>query len=123
MKRLFLSMGSVKKKILATLMLAGTMVIAPVPVAQAQAGIQPDLVSLSFIYSGTVVNVQDYVNIREKPDVRSRIVAQAPRGARLSLRYTGNQQWWQVLLINGDNYGVRAGDAIGYVHADFVKTH
>lgn len=112
------------KKLLPLLLLIWGLVTVPVVQAQAQTQWQmrPEFTSLSFIYSGTVVNVQEYVNIREQPTVKSRIVARAPLGAKLTLRFVREDGWWQVLDIDGDNYGVRAGDAIGYIHDNFVRT-
>ena len=82
---------------------------------------EPEMIDFSFIYSGTVVNVQQYVNIREQPSVNSRIVMQAPKGADLFLRYW-DENWFQVLSINGNDYGRSAEGIIGYINARFVKT-
>ena len=78
-------------------------------------------IPLSYIYSGTVVNVRSYLVVREQPDTNSREVMRIRNGARLSLRYTGNHEWWQVLSVDGNSYNVRPGDAIGWISAHYVQ--
>lgn len=79
------------------------------------------LVHASYIYSGTVVNIQTYLSIREQPDVNSPEIMRIPNGTRLSLRYTGNKDWWQVLSVNGNSYNVSPGDAIGWASATYIQ--
>ena len=76
---------------------------------------------VSVIFFG-VVKVKTYLSLREQPNVNSREIMRIPNGSRLVLRFFGDQDWWEVLTINGNYYGVNPGDGIGYVSARYVST-
>ena len=107
------------KKFFAVAFLLATMILSTVSVQAENFEFTP----LSYIYGGRVVNIKTYLSVREYPNVNSREIMRIPNGAELSLHFTGNQDWWQVLSINGNTYGVRAGDAIGWVSARYVRTY
>ena len=115
------------KKIFAVMMLAVAMLFATAPV-QAQSDFDLNkifnskLLPVSYIYSGRVVGISTYLSVREQPSVNAREIMRIPNGAELSLRVYSND-WWQVLKINGNSYGVRPGDGIGYVSARYVQTY
>ena len=77
---------------------------------------------VSYIYEGRVVGISTYLSVRERPSVNSREIMRIPNGSRLVLRFFGDQDWWEVLTINGNYYGVNPGDGIGYVSARYVST-
>ena len=118
------------KKIFAAMFLALIFATAPV---QAQTNfdfnqnfnekIQP----LSYIYGGRVVGIKTFLSIREQPNENSREVMRIPNGAELSLRFTGNQNWWQVLSVtfNGQTYrnSYDPADGIGWISARYVQTY
>ena len=96
------------RKILALFLFVGVMVAAA-------------SVHASYIYSGTVVNIQTYLSIREGPGVDYKEIMRVPNGTRLGLRYTGTPDWWQILSVNGNSYNVRPGDAIGWASASYIE--
>ena len=77
---------------------------------------------VTYIYEGRVVGISTYLSVRERPSVNSREIMRIPNGSRLTLRFFGDQDWWEVLTINGNYYGVNPGDGIGYVSARYVST-
>ena len=105
------------KKFLSVVILSVIIIFSTAPV-QAESF---DFVPLSSIYSGRVVNIKTYLSIRERPNVNSREVMRIFNGDRLELREDA-PGWWQVLSVNGNNFGRRAGVAIGYVNANYVQT-
>ena len=76
----------------------------------------------STIYGGRVVGIRTYLSIREEPSVYSREIMRIPNGADLTLRFTGDQNWWQVISVrfNGREYSNPA-PAIGWVSAKYVQ--
>ena len=119
------------KKLLTTMTLVAAMTVANAP-AQAESNFDFDLntdfgsqiVFKSYIYGGRVVGIRTYLSLREYPNVNSRELMRIPNGAELSLRYTGNQDWWQVLAVtfNGQTYTNDYSSGIGWVSAKYVQT-
>ena len=114
------------KKIFAVMLLAGT-IFATAPVqAQSDFNLNKDfnakLQPVTYIYSGRVVGISTYLSVREQPSVNSREIMRIPNGTELYLR-VHNNDWFQVLKINGNDYGIRPGDCIGYVNARYVQTY
>lgn len=73
-------------------------------------------VQVTYIYGGRVVGISTYLSVRERPSVNSREVMRLPNGTTLTLRFIGDQNWWQIVAING-NYC----DGIGYVSARYIS--
>ena len=76
--------------------------------------------NLSNIFHGNVV-VNTFLSIREQPNVNSREIMRVYNGDRLELREDMPGQWVQVLSVNGNKYGVPAGEAIGWVNIKYIK--
>jgi len=115
------------KKFFAAMLLTVAMIFSTASVqAQSDFDLNKDfnskLVPVSNIYSGRVVGISTYLSVREQPSVNSREIMRIPNGTELYLRVYSND-WWQVLKINGNSYGVRPGDGIGYVSARYVRTY
>jgi len=120
------------KKFFAALTLFSAIIFATAP-AQAESNFDlntdfnSQTVFKSYIYGGRVVGISTYLSIREYPNVNSREIMRIPNGAELSLRFTGDQNWWQVLSVtfNGRTYSNRNDVAagIGWVSAKYVQTH
>ena len=64
----------------------------------------------------TVINVSDYVNLREKPSTNSAILARVPRGATVGVSGEVLPQ-----LTNGFYYVVYQG-IYGYIYKDYLST-
>ena len=114
------------KKFLATILLVGA-IFATVPVqAESDFDLNKDFQSklqpVTYIYSGRVVGISTYLSVRERPSVNSREIMRIPNGTELYLRVHDND-WFQVLKINGNDYGIRPGDYIGFVNARYVRTY
>jgi len=62
------------------------------------------------IRTGTVVTSSTSLNIRQKPDITSRVLAKVPRGAKLTVY--GKTAGWYVVGYN---------DVIGYAAAPYVR--
>ena len=114
------------KKIFAVMLLAGT-IFASLPVqAQSDFDLNKDfnakIQPVTYIYSGRVVGISTYLSVREQPSVNSREIMRIPNGTELYLRVHDND-WFQVLKINGNDYGIRPGDYIGFVSRRYVRTY
>ena len=114
------------KKIFTVMLLAGT-IFAGLPVqAQSDFDLNKDfnakIQPVTYIYSGRVVGISTYLSVREQPSVNSREIMRIPNGTELYLRVHDND-WFQVLKINGNDYGIRPGDYIGFVNARYVRTY
>lgn len=59
-----------------------------------------------------IVNVQDYLNLREGPNTNSAVLAEIPAGTSLKYMYDGNSGWLKLI----DPYDGK----IGYISADYV---
>ena len=66
--------------------------------------------------TATVINVSDYVNLREKPSTNSAILARVPRGATVGVSGEVLPQ-----LTNGFYYVVYQG-IYGYIYKDYLST-
>ena len=77
---------------------------------------------VTYIYEGRVVGISTYLSVRERPSVNSREIMRIPNGTELYLRVHDND-WFQVLKINGNDYGIRPGDYIGFVSRRYVRTY
>lgn len=115
------------KKFLSVMMLTTVLIFAAAPVqAQSDFDLNKDfnakLQPGTFIYSGRVVGVSTYLAGREQPSTNSRVIMRIPNGTELYLRVHDNE-WFQVLKINGDDYGIRPGDYIGFVSRRYVQTY
>ena len=114
------------KKLLSVMLIAIAIIFANSPV-QAQSdfdlnkNFKSQLQPVSYIYNGRVVGISTYLSVREQPSVNSREIMRIPNGSQLVLRFFGDQDWWEVLTINGNYYGVNPGDGIGYVSARYVR--
>ena len=112
-----------KKMVAAFLFVLAIFCVSPVQ-AQSDFDLNRDfnekLVPVSYIYGGRVVGIRTYLSVRARPSVNSREVMRISNGARLSLRYFGDQDWWQVLSIDGNDYGYGV-DGIGYVSARYIQ--
>ena len=114
------------KKFLATILLVGA-IFATVPVqAESDFDLNKDFQSklqpVTYIYSGRVVGISTYLSVRERPSVNSREIMRIPNGTELYLRFHDND-WFQVLKINGNDYGIEPGYCIGYVSSRYVRTY
>lgn len=117
------------KKFFSIMLLSAIMIFSNAT-AQADFDLNKDfnfqLVPMSFIYSGRVVNISTYLSVRERPTVNSREIVRIPNGTRLTLRDSGpvyNTGWWEVLSINSPGYeGFEGynGFGIGYVNARYI---
>ena len=115
------------KKFLSMMLLLAGVIFATVPVqAQSDFDLNKDfnaqLQPVTNIYSGRVVGISTYLSVRERPSVNSREIMRIPNGTELYLRVHDND-WFQVLKINGNDYGIRPGDYIGFVSRRYVQTY
>ena len=106
------------KKIFSAVMLLTLIIFATPAQAQESFDLNRDfnsqLVPTSYIYGGRVVGIKTYLSVREQPTVHSREIMRLPPGAKLTLRFTGNQDWWWVVEYNGMW-------EIGYVSAKYIS--
>lgn len=105
------------KKFFPVMILTAAMFFSAAPV-QAEANL--NFVPLSYICSGRVINISSYLSVRARPSVNSAEVMKIYNGDRLELREDA-PGWWQVLSVNGNRFGRVAGQAVGYVSADYVQ--
>ena len=68
----------------------------------------------SRLHYGRVVGIKTYLSLRAEPSVNSREIMRIPNGARLELREQFVFGWWEVLSVNGDNFGAPAAAGIGW---------
>ena len=108
------------KKFLSAILFALTIVTVAPAQAHSDVGLNQNfnerLAPMSYIYGGRVVGISTYLSVRERPNVNSREVLRIPNGTELTLRFCRNQDWWQVVAINGNFC-----DGIGYVSAKYIR--
>ena len=107
------------RKIFSVIALAISFSVAPVQ-AQSDFDFNKNFQPLSVVYDGVVVGVSTYLIVREKPDVNSREVLRIYNGDKICMRAMGGN-WYELLSVNGNYYGVSPGDIIGYVSKKYIK--
>ncbi len=106
------------KKVLSVIVLWLIIFVAAPVHAKSYFNFNEKFLPLSFWFAG-VVQVSDYLAVREYPSVNSREVMRLYNGDRVDIKMgTGEASgWWELHGVNGISYR----DRVGYVNGRYIR--